>query len=138
MKTIMRTCFVNYDKIFDFNNNIKIICKNVNELICIMLLNEIIYNLMHNEYLLMSEKVVNKNVYIQFIINKSIINFFYAKYILMLKKSIIILFNVIKLNFMFCRLKNKFKNFNNNNFYLNKTLNLMSFFVVDENFMIKK
>ena len=110
----------------------------MNKLIYIMLLNEIIHDLMHNEYLLINEKVVNKNVYTQLAVNKNNINLFYIKHMLTLKKLIITFFNVAELNFMFYKLKNKFKNFSSDDFHLNKTLNLMSFFIVNKNFIIKK
>ena len=138
IKTITRTYFANYDKIFNFNNNIKITYKNMSELAYIMLLNETVYDLIHNEYLLMSKKTVNKSIYAQFVINKSNISFFYIKYTSMLKKSTMTFFNVAELNSMSCRLKNKFKNFINDNFCLNKTLNLINFSVVNENSVIKK
>ena len=56
----------------------------------------------------------------------------------MLKKSIITLFNVAELNSMFYKLKNRFKNFSSNDFYSDKTLNLMSSFIVNKNLIIKK
>ena len=104
----------------------------------IMLLNEIIHNLMHNEYLLMNKKIINENVYAQFIINKNNINLFYIKHTLMLKKLTMTLLNIVKLNFTSCKSKNRFKNFSNSSLCLDKTLNLMNFFIINKNSITKK
>ena len=138
IKIIIKTHFINYSKVFNFNNNIKIIYKNISKSVCIMLLNKIIHNLMHSEYLLMSKKTVNKSVYTQFIINKNNTSFFYIKHTSTLKKLIMTFFNVIKLNFTFYKLKNKFKNFSSSSFHSDKTLNSMNFFVINKNSIIKK
>ena len=137
-KITTKTCLTNYSKVFDFNSNIKITYKNIDESACIMLPNEIVHNLMHNEYLLMSKKTVNESAYAQFVINKSNISLFYTKHTSTLKKSIMTFSNVVKLNSTSCRLKNKFKNFNNNDFHLDKTLNSISFSNINKNPAAKK
>ena len=110
----------------------------MSKLTCIMLLNEIIHNLMHNEYLLMSKKTANENVYTQLIINKNNTSFFYIKHTSTLKKSTMTFFNIVKLNSIFCRLKNRFKNFSSDSLCSDKTLNSMSFFVINKNLVTKK
>ena len=78
-KTTTRTHFSHYDDNFDFNSNIKIMQKNVDESVYIKLLNRIIHNLMHSEYLLMSKKTALKSDYIQLTVNRSNNNFSYTK-----------------------------------------------------------